>query len=130
MRRETIAAIDRLVAAGLEGNLGLLATIRANRAEHLARSTAAILRAERSAALRATTGLVLEALLRIERLFRRREDEFLAAIAADEGFVLIHGDILLKKIYLHRLALRARLPVGGARRIQGGPVANEKRWFR
>ena len=44
MVREAIAAIHRLVAARLEGNLSLLAAIRADRGEHFAlRASAAVL---------------------------------------------------------------------------------------
>ena len=97
MRSEAIAAVHGLIAARLEGNLGLLAAVSADRREHLAlRTGIAILRAERGTALRAAARLILEALLRVERLLRRAEDELLVAIAANEGFVLIHIRILLK----------------------------------
>ena len=97
MVREAIAAIHRLVAARLEGNLGLLAAIRADRGEHFAlRASAAVLGAERRTALRATARLVLEAFLGVERLLGSSEHEFFAAVTASEGFVLIHDCILLK----------------------------------
>lgn len=97
MRREAIAAIHGLVAARLEGNLSLLAAVSADRSEHLAlRAGGAILSTERSTALRAAARLVLEALLRIERLLRGAEDELLVTVAANESFVLIHICILLK----------------------------------
>ena len=97
MRREAITAVHGLIAARLEGNLSLLAAISADRREHLALRAggSTILRAERRTALRATARLVLEALLSIERLLRRAEDELLVAIATNEGFVLIHICILL-----------------------------------
>ena len=96
MVREAVAAVDGLVATRLEGNLRLLAAVGADRGEHLAlRAGIAILRTERSTALRAAARLVLEALLRVESLLGSTEDEFLAAIAANEGFVLIHNRILL-----------------------------------
>ena len=97
MVREAVAAVDGLVAARLEGNLGLLAAVSADRGEHLAlRTGIAVGGAERGTALRAAARLVLEALLGIELLLGSREDEFLAAVAANEGFVLIHNRILLK----------------------------------
>ena len=97
MRREAIAAVHGLIATRLEGNLGLLAAVSADRGEHLAlRAGISILRAERSTALRAAARLILEALLSVERLLRRAEDKLLVAIAANEGFVLIHICILLK----------------------------------
>ena len=118
MRREAIAAVHGLIAARLEGNLGLLAAIGTDRGEHLAlRTGIAVLGAEGRTALRAAARLILEALLRIERLLRRAEDELLVAIATNEGFVLIHIRILLKNIRLTftDLALKARLPVGARR---------------
>ena len=97
MRSEAIAAVHGLIAARLEGNLSLLAAVSADRSEHLTlRTGIAILSAERGAAVRAAARLVLEALLSIERLLRRAEDELLVAIATNEGFVLIHICILLK----------------------------------
>ena len=97
MRGEAIAAVDGLVATRLERNLSLLAAVSADRREHLAlRTGIAILRAERGTALRAAARLILEALLSIERLLRRAEDELLVAVTTNEGFVLIHICILLK----------------------------------
>ena len=98
MRGKAIAAVHGLVATGLEGNLGFLAAVGADGREHLAlRAGAAVLSAEGGTALRAAAGLVLEALLGVELLLGSREDELLAAIAANEGFVLIHNRILLNK---------------------------------
>lgn len=97
MRREAIAAVHGLVTARLEGNLSLLAAIGTDRGKHLAlRTGGTILGTERSTALRAAARLVLEALLSIERLLRRAEDELLVAVTTNEGFVLIHICILLK----------------------------------
>ena len=97
MRSEAIAAVHGLIAARLEGNLGLLAAVSADRREHLAlRTGIAILRTERGTALRAAARLILEALLRIESLLGSSKDEFLAAVTANEGFVLIHIRILHK----------------------------------
>ena len=97
MRSKAIAAVHGLIAARLEGNLGFLAAVSANRGEHLAlRAGIAVLRTESGTALRAAARLVLEALLSIERLLRRAEDELLVAVTTNEGFVLIHICILLK----------------------------------
>ena len=97
MRSEAIAAVNRLIATRLERNLSLLAAVSADRGEHLTlRTGGAILSTERSTALRAAARLVLEALLSIERLLRRAEDELLVAITTNEGFVLIHICILPK----------------------------------
>lgn len=133
MRSEAIAAVHGLIAARLEGNLGLLAAVSTDRSEHLAlRAGVAILSAERSTALRAAARLVLEALLSIERLLRRAEDELLVAIAANEGFVLIHICILLK---INRLTFtdwlsKPRLPVGARRQSKEAIIEIEKRWIR
>ena len=117
MRSEAIAAVNRLIAARLEGNLGLLAAVGADSGEHLAlRTGIAILRAERGTAIRAAARLVLEALLRIERLLRGAEDELLVAIPTNEGFVLIH--ILYPPnhdLTFTDLAPKARLPDGDAK---------------
>ena len=97
MRREAVAAVHGLIAARLEGNLSLLAAVSADRGEHLTlRASVAVLSAESRTALRATARLVLEALLRIERLLRSAEDELLVTVATNESFVLIHMCILLK----------------------------------
>ena len=132
MRREAIAAIHGLIAARLEGNLGLLAAISADRGEHFAlRASIAILRAERSTALRAAARLILEALLSVERLLRRAEDKLLVAIAANEGFVLIHMCILLKnRLTFTDWLSKPRLPVGARRQSKEAVIEIEKRWIR
>ena len=96
MRREAIAAVHGLIATRLEGNLGLLAAVSTDSGEHFTlRARIAVGSAESGAALRAAARLVLEALLSIERLLRRAEDELLVAVTTYEGFVLIHICILL-----------------------------------
>ena len=132
MRREAIAAVDGLVATRLERNLSLLAAVSADRSEHLAlRTGGAVLSAERSTALRAAARLVLEALLSIERLLRRAEDELLVAIAANEGFVLIHMCILLKnRLTFTDWLSKPRLPVGARRQSKEAVIEIEKRWIR
>ena len=97
MRSEAIAAVHRLIATRLEGNLGLLAAVSTDSGEHFTlRARIAVGSAESGAALRAAARLVLEALLRIESLLGSSKDEFLAAVTANEGFVLIHICILLE----------------------------------
>ena len=121
MRREAVAAVHGLIAARLEGNLGLLAAVGTDRGEHLAlRAGIAVLRTEGCTALRAAARLILEALLRIERLLRGAEDELLVAVATNEGFVLIHICILL----INRLTFTdwhsGQTSCWGTKAIQGG----------
>ena len=126
MRSKAITAINRLITARLEGNLRLLAAVGADRSEHLAlRAGIAILRTERSTALRAASRLVLEALFRVESLLGSTEDEFLAAIAANESLVLIHSCILLKLINLQPIGTQPDFLMAARRRIQGGHVGDE-----
>src|SRR6185295_1165782 len=110
--RETIAAIHGTVAARLEGNLGRLAALAADRAEHLAgpaaAATAAAAAAEttaaatapaattargllRRAARRAPLGLVREPELREPLLFARRKGELRSTIDARQRLVRVHG---------------------------------------
>ena len=126
MRSKAIAAVDRLIPTRLEGNLSLLAAISADRSKHLAlRTGIAILRAERSTALRAAARLVLKALLGIESLLRSAENEFLAAVAANKGLVLIHICILLMMINLQPIGTQPDFLMAARRRIQGGHVGDE-----
>ena len=85
---EALAAVNGSVAAGLEGELSLAAALRADSDKVLALASLSILFlvAASIAALR----LILEALFSIELLLARREDEFLAAISACEGYVLVN----------------------------------------
>ena len=89
---EALTAVHGTISAGLERNLGLAAAAVADHGIHLAGSTAvAVLGTARSAAGRAAAGLILEALLSEEFLFIRRENEFVAAFTAGQGFVFVHG---------------------------------------
>ena len=117
MRSEAIAAVHGLIATRLEGNLGLLTAVSADRGEHLTlRAGIAVLSAEGRTALRATARLVLEALLSVESLLRGAEDELLVAIATNEGFVLIHICILLKnRLTFTDWLSKPGLPVGARR---------------
>jgi len=85
---EALAAVNGSVAAGLESELSLAATLRANCHEILALASLSIL--SLVAACLAALRLILEALFSIELLLARRKDEFLAAISACEGYVLVN----------------------------------------
>ena len=108
-RREAIGAVHRLVAARLEGDLGLLATLAAHRREHLAlraivaairavtatraaagvaAAAATLLRLARAAAVRAATRLVGQPALLVELLLTGGEDEILVTIDASDILVL------------------------------------------
>ena len=85
---EALAAVNGSVAAGLESELSFAATLGANCHEILALASLSIL--SLVAACLAALRLILEALFSIELLLARREDEFLAAISACEGYVLVN----------------------------------------
>ena len=89
---EALAAIDGTISAGLEGHLGLTAAAVADHGEHLPGGTAvAVLGTTCSAASRSAARLILEALLSKELLLAGRENEFVAAVTAGQGFVFVHG---------------------------------------
>ena len=91
---EAGTAVDRTIAAGLERNLSGLAAAIADHVKHLTLATgsaATILRATGCAAGRATTGLILEALVSIELLLGSGENELGAALTASQSLVLEHG---------------------------------------
>jgi len=77
---EALAAIDRPVALGLEGNPGLAAAGGANRGKILPGSAGGVLAGV--AAGLAALGLVLEAALSVELLLASGEYELLAALFA------------------------------------------------
>ena len=77
---EALAAIDRTVGLGLEGNLGLAAASCADCGEVLTGTTGGVL-ASVAAGL-AALGLILEASLRVELLLTGGEHEFLATLFA------------------------------------------------
>jgi hypothetical protein len=102
-RRETIPAIDRLVAARLKRNLRYAAALAASRSEHLAlTAVAAAVRSSaaaaglfsRGAAIAASAGFVRESFARKELLFVRREWERASAIDAGKGFVGVQLSLL------------------------------------
>jgi len=88
----TIAAIDRLVTARLEGYARLAAAIRADGGVHLTWSTLAAISSghgglTRRAALRTTRGSVCQPFAGIKLLLACREHEVTAAIAAPECLI-------------------------------------------
>ena len=87
---KALAAVDRLVAARLEGNLCFLSAVSANCSEHLAGAVAILLGTEGRTALRATARLILEAFLRIKLLLCSCENKFFAAVTTSKGLVLVH----------------------------------------
>src|SRR5437773_7690817 len=117
---EAVAAVHRLVTARLERNARLTTAVAAGRREHLtlpavtaaatavsaARVAATTTTSASSTALRATRGAivcaagrgVLEAAAGVELLLAGRPDELLAAVLADQGFVLkAHGVLLIAR---------------------------------
>jgi len=78
---EALAAVDRTVGLGLEGNLGLAAAGCADCGEILAGTASGVL-ASVAAGL-AALGLVLEAALRVELLLTGSEHELFAALFAN-----------------------------------------------
>jgi len=88
---ETIAAINGAVATRLEGNLTRLSALRAYGIEHGTRTAAitGVALAGATAAL-ATLGLVIKAFFCEKLLLAGSKGELLAAILADDGFVLKH----------------------------------------
>ena len=85
---EAFAAVHRTVAAGLEGDLGLLAAFRTDSGIHFA-TDAAIL-AGVTAGL-ASLRLVGETFFSVEFLFAGSKGEFGAAFFAGESLVFVHG---------------------------------------
>ena len=85
---ETIAAVDRTVFAGLEGNLGFLAAGSADGGEHFTLGLGGVLAGVTASF--ASLGLVLETLFSIEFLLTGGEHKFLAAFFAHESLVFVH----------------------------------------
>ena len=78
---EALAAVDRTIGLGLEGNLCLAAAAMASSGEELTGATGVVL-ASITASL-AALGLVLEAALCVEFLLTGGENEFVAALFAN-----------------------------------------------
>jgi len=86
---EAFAAVNRTVLTGLERHFGFFAAVGADGIVHLTVGFAGVLACV--AAVLAALGLVDEAFLRIELLLAGSEDEIIAAILANQGFVFEHG---------------------------------------
>ena len=86
---KALGAIDRFVVSRLERHLGGFAASGADRVKHLAlRSACRVLAC--SSAFRATNGIVFEIVLCVKFLFACAENEFLAAISANQCSVFVH----------------------------------------
>jgi hypothetical protein len=90
---EASAAVNRTISAGLEGHLSGLAALGANDIVH--RAIAAVETTVGSLALvtagLAAAGLILEALIGVELLLGRGENELIAALTAYQSLVFEHG---------------------------------------
>jgi hypothetical protein len=90
--RKALAAIDRTVIAGLEGDLAGLSALGADSVIHLTLATTfAAVVLPGVAALLAALRLVLETTLSVEFLFTGGKDELFAAVFAHECFVFVHN---------------------------------------
>ena len=91
---EAIAAVNRTIRAGLEGDFAGLAAACAGRVIHLTVAAAAAGRALLAGctAILAALGLIGETLFRVEFLLAGGEGEAGSAIFADDGFVAEHGN--------------------------------------
>jgi len=89
---EAIAAVNRTIRAGLEGDFAGLAAACAGRVIHLTVAAAAAGRALLAGctAILAALGLIGETLFRVEFLLVGSKGEFLSAIFADDGLVAVH----------------------------------------
>jgi hypothetical protein len=141
-RLEALRAVHRLVTARLEGDLGLLATRRARRREHLAArpveaaataaavataaaeaiasatavaaaTTTAATRLAGSAALRASARLVHQSARLIELLLAARKYELTATVTTGNRLVLKQRVALLVQEILCRRCLHQGLRVSG-----------------
>jgi len=91
---EAVAAVNRTVGTGLEGNLAGFAAACAGCVIHLTVAAAATGRAllAGGAAVLAALGFIGEALFCVEFLLAGGEGEAGSAIFADDGFVAEHGN--------------------------------------
>ena len=85
---EALAAENRTIGLGLEGNLSLATATSAGSSEELTGTTGSIL-ASVTAAL-AALGLVLEATLSVESLLTSGEHELIAALFANQILIFVH----------------------------------------
>ena len=86
---EAIAAVNRTVRLGLEGNLSLTTAGSAGGGEELTGATGGVLAG--IAAGLAALGLVLEAALSVELLLTGSEGELVAALFTGQNLVFVHG---------------------------------------
>jgi len=86
---EAFAAEDRTVLTGLERHFRFFAAVGADGGVHFAIRSGGALAGV--AAVLAALGLVHEAFFSVEFLLAGGENEFGAALLADQGFVLEHG---------------------------------------
>jgi len=100
-RLEAIAAVHRLIAAGLERNLGNAAALAARGLVHFAALTAAAAHTRAAAravahllarlpAIGATVWLILETFAGVELLFAGRERELASTVHAVQHFINVH----------------------------------------
>ena len=90
-RCEAFAAVDGAVGLGDEGYASRLAASGTGRLIHFARLAIGRPGFAGLAARLATSGLVLETLLRLELLLTGGEHELSASVTADQRLVLVHG---------------------------------------
>jgi hypothetical protein len=101
---ETVAAVNRPVTAGTEGDLGFLATLRTGRRMHLpsllkatatattaAVSTSGVLLFAGCPAIGAAAGFIGKTLFSKEVLFGGTEGEVLIAVSTGQCLILVHG---------------------------------------
>ena len=105
MFRETVAAINRTLIAGLERYFGFFSALGANYGKHFAMFSAVTIAAAFIATVATANGFVLETFFHVKFLLARAEDKILAAVFALECLVFkSHSKNLLisKKSYLSR----------------------------
>ena len=89
---KALAAENRAVTGGLEGNSSLFAALSADSGEHLSGGTIGSLTGVTAGF--ASLGLVYEASLGVELLLASREDELIAALFAFQSLVSVHDNYL------------------------------------
>jgi hypothetical protein len=96
---EALGAIDRFVVSRLERHLGGLAAGCAHCVEHLAGLLSARCVLACSPAFRAADGVVFKVVLCVKFLLARAENEFLAAVSANQCSVFVHDDFCFPSIF-------------------------------
>src|SRR5438874_736673 len=121
---KAVRAVDGPIGSWLEGNLGVLSTLRADGREHLALAAlvapaiaaggvataegAALALLALSPAFRAAAGLVGKASAGEEFLLTSGEHETLATVAAGEGLVVVHADSLGQRSWHKSVSTKGR----------------------